>query len=73
MDWYKRVRFACPTCHAPLVVERGQVRRREAVTCTRCNTDLLLLPRSSPLAAEQERRDGLRHAPRDAVAVALDV
>ena len=73
MQWYSRVRFRCPECGAKLAVEAGQVRRRETVTCIRCNTDLLLVPQGERQApATEDRLTGRRHAPRDAVLVELE-
>ena len=74
MQWYKRVRFKCPSCSAELCVDAGQVRRREVVTCIRCNTDLLLSPQGQAASEKtRSRRTALRHAPPDSVVVELPV
>jgi hypothetical protein len=66
--WYRRKRFDCPTCGARLVVDEGQVRRRETVSCADCNTDLALAPKDS---VEAPLRRSLSRPPRDARQVRL--
>jgi predicted Zn finger-like uncharacterized protein len=55
MSAYHRVKFTCPSCGARLVVDAGQVRRREVVTCAACNTDIALIPAGG--AARQPASD----------------
>jgi hypothetical protein len=48
VNWYRLVRFKCPTCGQRLVVFGAQVQRGEIVTCQNCNTDMLLNQKGRP-------------------------
>ena len=58
--WYHQLRFKCPGCGQRLAVERGQVHRRERVTCHHCNADLLLAPKGSAASAPADWNTGER-------------
>jgi DNA-directed RNA polymerase subunit RPC12/RpoP len=73
MRWYQRVKFDCVGCGARLIVESGQIARREIVTCSECNADLVLTPRETRQGADAEAAGGptARPIPKDAFLVEL--